>query len=67
MAPAVVVALAKRSGLSEPLVVDRASEISGSVWTDTLVREDRFLHIRGNHTGALTIESRCERRYRRFH
>lgn len=38
------------------LVVNCATVISGSVATDTIVRQHCSLHVRGNLTGSLTIE-----------
>jgi alanine racemase len=40
----------------EPLVVSTATDINGSVSTDTIVQKNCSLHIRGNLVGSLTIE-----------
>jgi hypothetical protein len=56
MASAVPVPFEKHSGLAEPLVVGRATEINGSVCANTIVQNDCFLRIRGTLDGDLTIE-----------
>src|SRR3974390_223183 len=40
----------------EPLLVSNSLDISGSVFNDTVVRENCSLHVRGNLLGSLTIE-----------
>jgi alanine racemase len=40
----------------EPLLVSSSLDVSGSVFNDTVVRENCSLHVRGNLLGSLTIE-----------
>src|SRR6516164_438027 len=40
----------------EPLLVSSSLDINGSVFNDTVVRENCSLHVRGNLLGSLTIE-----------
>jgi alanine racemase len=47
---------ASKIELGEPLIVCGASDINGSVLTDTIVQENCILHVRGNLCGNLTIE-----------
>jgi len=47
---------ASKIELGEPLLVCGASDINGSVLTDTIVQENCILHVRGNLCGNLTIE-----------
>jgi alanine racemase len=56
MGAAVLIPFEKHSGLAERLVVSRATEVNGSVWIETIVQKNCFLHIRGNLDGDLTIE-----------
>ena len=41
----------------EPLLVSGSLDINGSVFNDTVVRENCSLHVRGNLLGSLTIEA----------
>ena len=56
MARAVVMPSVHQSDVPEPLVVSSSADINGSVSTDTIVKKNCSLHVRGNLTGALTIE-----------
>ena len=56
MVRAVVMPFVHQSDIPEPLVVSSSTDISGSVSTDTIVKKNRSLHVRGNLTGGLTIE-----------
>jgi hypothetical protein len=44
------------SDVLEPLVVSSATDINGSVSTDTIVKKNCSLHVWGNLAGSLTIE-----------
>ena len=56
MARAVVMPFVHQSDIPAPLVVSSSTDISGSVSTDTIVKKNCSLHVRGNLTGGLTIE-----------
>jgi len=60
MTPAVVTACGNQRGFPEPLVVRASTDIAGSVSADAIVRENCFLHVRGNVVGGLTIEPGAE-------
>jgi hypothetical protein len=45
-----------QSDIPEPLVVSSSTDINGSVSTDTIVKKNRSLHVRGNLADGLTIE-----------
>ncbi len=45
-----------RVDFREPLVISASTDINGSVSTDTIVRNNCSLHVRGNLVGSLTIE-----------
>jgi alanine racemase len=45
---------------AERLVISRSTEINGSLFTDTIVRKDVALHVRGSVTGSLTVERGAE-------
>src|SRR5215203_3260042 len=47
--------LTKKHG-TKPLLVNGRLELNESVFEDTTVQRDSFLHVRGNLTGDLTIE-----------
>jgi len=56
MTPAVVTVSGNQRGFPEPLEFRASTEIAGSVSADAVVRENCFLHVRGNVVGGLTIE-----------
>ena len=60
MTPAVVIACGKLRGVPEPLEVRASTDIAGSLSADAIVRENCFLHVRGNVVGGLTIEPGAE-------
>ena len=41
--------------VAERLVISRSAEINGSLFSDTIVRKDVALHVRGNVAGSLTV------------
>jgi alanine racemase len=55
MAPATVIP--SDNDIPELLVVGSSTDIIGSVSTDTIVKRNCSLHVRGNLVGSLTIES----------
>lgn len=56
MALAAIMPSGNQRDIPEPLVVSRSTETSGSLLTDTIVRKNCSLHVRGSVAGSLTIE-----------
>lgn len=56
MAPAVVMPFDNQRAVPTPLVISNSTEINGSLSTDTIVRKNCWLHVRGSVAGRLTIE-----------
>ena len=60
MMPAIDTACGNQKGYPRPLEVRAFTDIAGSLTADAIVRENCFLHVRGNVIGALTIEPGAE-------
>jgi alanine racemase len=60
MTPAVDAACGKQRGYPQPLEVRAFTDIAGTLSADAIVRENCFLHVRGNVVGGLTIEPGAE-------
>ena len=58
--PAMVMLSDNQGKAPEQLVISRSTEINGSLFTDTIVRQDCALHVRGSVTGSLTVERGAE-------
>src|ERR1700740_2635626 len=56
MAPAVVMPYDNHRDITEPLAIISSGEITGSLFTDTIVQKYCSVHVRGSVTGSLTIE-----------
>jgi alanine racemase len=56
MALAAVKPYGNQRDIPEPLVISRSVETDGSLFSDTIVRRNCSLHVRGSVAGTLTIE-----------